>query len=194
MVYGNSSSNVLRTLRPARVVGDRRRSECHFDVRLSPRQRLHRSARNVSTRTCQPCEIGPDGATLRDLRNSTKPNAVRTFVGILPVVSEHRTAKQSFLEATKALASVVALTLIVLVVLWAAKRDWPTMRIFAPAYGASLLALGGFVQMVLASTAGEGERRRSKRSSWWDSLGWAAISFGGGMAAMEPVADLFAAL
>lgn len=65
------------------------------------------------------------------------------------------------------------------------------MKLFAPAYGASLLALGGFVQMVLASTVGEGERRMSKRSSWWDSLGWAAISFGGGMAAVVPVADLF---
>jgi hypothetical protein len=53
-------------------------------------------------------------------------------------------------------------------------------KLFAPAYGTSLLALGGLVHMVLASTAGEGERLRSMRSSWWDSLGWAAISFGGG--------------
>ncbi|MEQ6900819.1 hypothetical protein [Nocardioides sp. YIM 152588] len=109
-------------------------------------------------------------------------------------MSEHRTRAQSFLEAVKALAAVAALTAIVLAVLWVAGRDWPTMKLFAPAYGASLLALGGFVQMVLTSTAGEGERRISKRSSWWESLGWAAISFGGGMAAIVPVANLFAAL
>ena len=107
-----------------------------------------------------------------------------------PAVSKHRSKVASLKELLSVVLIVVGLTCITWVLWWVFASDWPTARLFVPAYGTALLALGGLVQMVLASTASRGERRDERPSSWVESLGWAAIGLGSGLAAVVPIFDL----